>query len=347
MTRFSLVASIFLFLLNAKAFAAEGFEPKNLVLYQKDQVLKQRLPSMNDLVDYVKKIEAECQSFFAKETQPSNLVVVLAVKPGKQSKIWFIPSTAKAPNLVDLQKKLAAIPTIDVYGGTFAFAICGTISGGDPTAKEEKDKGPPIPQEWQDAVKDTQERITVPDGFLAKLWPDAPASAKLPDKRPETPKEFVTQVLEPLGGEIKKPKDWYYREDHRKSTFMWTLSREDSQTGHYTTGVRIQAFVGIKEASGKSAKDFILDFIKTKKANAEVRVVETCDEKNQGMFTRICMEIEEGPNHIHYSLFWGNEMDIAVISIAGTSKELWHIYAPTFDKMNTFELIDMKRFEKK
>ena len=65
------------------------------------------------------------------------------------------------------------------------------------------------------------------------------------------------------------------------------------------------------------------------------------------LFTRICLETKEGPYHIIYSLFWGsNGMDIAVVSIAGTTNELWQTYAPTFDKMNAFELIDMRRFEK-
>jgi hypothetical protein len=347
MIRLAFTALIFACLVNTQSFAAEGFETENLVLYQPDDVLKQRLPSVNDLGDYFKKIEAECKSFLAKETQPSRLVVVVAVKPGKQSKFWFIPSATKGSHLAELEKKLEAVPAIDVYGGPFAFAVCGKIAGGDPVAKEGKDEGPPIPQEWKDSVKDAKESVRVPDGFLAKLWPDPPGTVKAPDTRPETPKEFVTQMLEPLGGKIQKPKDWHYREGHRKSTYMWTISLEDSQAGSYVTGVRIQAFVGLKAAAGKSAKEFILDFIKSKKANAAVRVVETCDETNQGIFSRMCLEIEEGPNHILYSLFWGNEIDMAVISIAGTSKELWNIYAPTFDKMNKFELIDMKRFEGK
>jgi hypothetical protein len=66
---------------------------------------------------------------------------------------------------------------------------------------------------------------------------------------------------------------------------------------------------------------------------------------NQGLFTRTCLETEEGPHHILYSLFWGsNGLDIAVISIAGTAKELWQTYSSTFDRMSSFELIDMKRF---
>ena len=83
-----------------------------------------------------------------------------------------------------------------------------------------------------------------------------------------------------------------------------------------------------------------------KKKGAD-KVLKTCEEKPEGLFTRICLETEEGPNHILYSLFWMTSgTDIAVVTIAGTSKELWETYAPTFDKMGAFELIDMKRFEK-
>jgi hypothetical protein len=46
-------------------------------------------------------------------------------------------------------------------------------------------------------------------------------------------------------------------------------------------------------------------------------------------------------------LFWGSdELDMAVVTIAGTTKDLWDTYSPAFDKMSAFELIDMKRLEK-
>ena len=37
----------------------------------------------------------------------------------------------------------------------------------------------------------------------------------------------------------------------------------------------------------------------------------------------MCIETEEGPHHILYSLFWSNDLDVVVVSIAGTTKELW------------------------
>ena len=162
------------------------------------------------------------------------------------------------------------------------------------------------------------------------------------------PIEFVTQVLEPTGGKIPRPKDWFYAETHHGPVYDWMLTREDTGGGKkpYTTGVRIQTFTGVKEGTGKTAKQFILDFLAAKKKEA-TKVIKTCEEKDQGLFTRICLETEEGPHHILYSLFWGtNNLDVAVVSIAGTTKELWDTYSPAFDKMSAFELIDMKRFEK-
>lgn|ERR1017187_1485235 len=163
----------------------------------------------------------------------------------------------------------------------------------------------------------------------------------------DAPTEFVTQVLEPTGGKIPRPKDWFYCEVHRGPVFDWIVSREDA-SGHrpYTTGVRIQTFTDVKQGTGKTAKQFILDFVFAKKKEA-TKIIKICDEKDQGLFTRICLETEEGKYHILYSLFWGSSgMDVAVVSVAGTTKELWDTYATTFDKMSGFELIDMKRFGK-
>lgn len=159
---------------------------------------------------------------------------------------------------------------------------------------------------------------------------------------------FVSQILEPTGGKIERPKDWFYAESHRGPVYTWTLSKEDTKSGKgsYTTGVRIQAFMKVKEGTKKTAKEFMLEFLENKKKSAD-KVIKTCGESNQGLFTRICIETEEGSYRIMYSLFWGtNDMDIAVVSIAGTNKELWESYSPVFDKMSAFELIDMKRFEK-
>jgi TonB family protein len=245
------------------------------------------------------------------------------------------PTAARLP-------RIARTPTGEPLGGYVLVAYVITTEGRVTDAV---------------VLKSADERL---NGIAMKAiegWRFAPATLKgvaIPTTAAQeftfetTPTEFVQQVLEPTGGKIQRPKDWFYAEGHRGPVYMWTLSREDT-TGHkpYTTGVRIQTFTGVKDGTGKTARQFVLDFVAAKKKEA-TKVIKTCDENDQGLFTRICLETEEGNDHILYSLFWGtNDLDIAVISIAGTTKELWETYSPAFDKMSAFELIDMKRFEKK
>lgn len=162
--------------------------------------------------------------------------------------------------------------------------------------------------------------------------------------------KFVTQILEPLGGKIEMPEKWFYRERHGGPVLMWILSEENSDKGPYNTGVRIQMLSGIKEGTGKSAEQFMKEFY-AKKRNS-VKVLSDCTATTKGLFTRLCLETlevaTEGTkliSHIQYSLFWNNNMDLAVVVTAGTSEELWGEKQKIFKKMEDFELIDMKRFE--
>ena len=73
----------------------------------------------------------------------------------------------------------------------------------------------------------------------------------------EQPTEFVTQVLEPTGGNIVRPKEWFYTEHHHGPVFVWTISREATSGNQpYTTGVRIQTFMHVKEAPARRPKNF-------------------------------------------------------------------------------------------
>jgi hypothetical protein len=160
----------------------------------------------------------------------------------------------------------------------------------------------------------------------------------------KAPTEFVTQVLEPTGGKLLRPKDWFYTESHNQSSYTWIISLEDASKAPYTTGVRIQMIVGVKKGTGKAPKKFVLDYVAQKKKEAAT-VVNICGETNQDMFTRVCLETEEGPYHILYSLFWNNKLDWVIATTAGTRKDLWETYDPTFQKIGRFELIDLKRFQ--
>ncbi len=163
---------------------------------------------------------------------------------------------------------------------------------------------------------------------------------------------MVQQILEPTGGKIMKPKNWFYTESQNSSGYVWTLSKEKvSEKGSYDTGVRIQLLAEVKKGTGKTPEQFILSFYEEKKKSVS-SVVTTCPVVNQGLFSVICLEtIESVPfaggvkkYHILYSLFWGNNLDVVVVSVAGTFESEWSKYQPIFNKMRAFEIINMSRF---
>jgi hypothetical protein len=160
----------------------------------------------------------------------------------------------------------------------------------------------------------------------------------------EAPAEFVTQVLEPGGGKILRPKDWFYAEFHNGPVLKWVLSREDTSGDMpYVTGVSINVIPYTKERTGMIAPDYIRSLIVLRKQEA-TRIIKDCRQQKGEIFTRICLETEEGPLHKLYTFFWGNNgMDLAVVTIASSTKDQWATYRSTFDKMSAFELLDSKR----
>ncbi len=286
------------------AGAAKGFDTASINIgYMSQEEFGHRV-QVAELADYIKRLQAACTEFFAESTTAEDLEIVVAAKPGKVSRVWFISSRKPEAeeHRDDLRQKLEAVAVPAVRFGPIAFAIDGQIAGEIAKGKPKAD-GPPTPAEWEDAIA----KLSGPshfDALLEKVWPNPPGS---PEAGMEAPEGFVVETLNPIGGKLFRPKDWFFEEEHRPKVLMWTASREDiSKGGKYVTGVRIQVLMDIKKNTGKSPKDFILEFVESKK-KAAAKVIETCAEKDQGLFTRICLQTEEGPHRILYSLFWGNK----------------------------------------
>jgi hypothetical protein len=148
--------------------APQGFETQNIVLYQPSDVLEERLPDATKLADYIKRLRDVCQRFFADTTAPETLNVVVAVRPGRQSRIWFVSSVQSTPDASrkSLRKSLEGVTPCDVISGPIAFAIAAKIAGGDGT----KPTDIPMPLEWQKAAA-RKGTVTVPDGVLDVVWP--------------------------------------------------------------------------------------------------------------------------------------------------------------------------------
>lgn len=148
--------------------APPGFEAESIVLYQPGDVLEERLPDATKMTDYIKRLQDVCRRFFAATTTPETLDIVVAVRPGKHSRIWFVSSVQSTPDAKrkSLRKNLEEVKPCDVINGPIAFAIAGKIAGGD--GKKRKDI--PMPPEWQRAAKG-KDNIDIPEGILDAVWP--------------------------------------------------------------------------------------------------------------------------------------------------------------------------------
>jgi TonB family protein len=151
-----------------------GFAMSHLVLFQDDATLQARMPKVQDLADYVKELEAQAQHYWRDNSVPESLQVVVAVRPGNKSRVWFISSLqADDGHLEGLRQSLESVAPPAVLDGPIAFSIVADIAGGDGKAVP-TGSAPTMPDEW----KNTGERLktTSLDTILNAVWPDAPAT---------------------------------------------------------------------------------------------------------------------------------------------------------------------------
>lgn len=148
--------------------ASPGFETEQIVLYQPSDVLEERIADMAKLSDYIKRLQDVCQRFFATAASPETLDVFVAVRPGRQSRIWLV-SSVQSPldtKRKSLRTQLEKVKPCDVTGGSIAFAIAARIAGGD--GKKRTDISMPL--EWQKAAE-RKSNVVIPDGILDSVWP--------------------------------------------------------------------------------------------------------------------------------------------------------------------------------
>lgn len=322
----------------------EEFKPAvldSLILYVPTTDLEHRLGNdplpLSNYIKNLEKVVAQCIES-EKKPQAKGLLVAVGIKGSKKSRVWCEAVEGHCPPelLRSIEAKLAQEPAISLRRPPVAFGMKIKLWGQTPK------QYPEFPKSWVETAERSRSKVLIPPDDLFKvLWPNTS-----PEESVGVPPDgFVTQPLSPFGGEIQKPKDWFYTESHRPPSYTWILSRENASKAAYTTGVRIQMIVGVKEKTTKTPKAFIQEFIQKKKSQAD-KIIKSCPETNQGMFTPVCLETEEGPHHILYSLFWGNDADLVVVSIAGTTKESWDKFSPVFDTMSDFKLLDPSKLNK-
>jgi len=144
-----------------------GFTIDKISLYQPDDLIGKRI-DVKDLSQFLKAASAECVHYFGAAGVPENLNVVIALRPGKRSKVWLEPANAGHPERAALIKRLEAIPVMEIKEGPVAVAVIGAIGGGVP---KPADAPPlPVPQEWKDASATEKAAIGL-DELLQKIWP--------------------------------------------------------------------------------------------------------------------------------------------------------------------------------
>ena len=157
------------------------------------------------------------------------------------------------------------------------------------------------------------------------------------------PAGYHVQILEATDGRIVAPDGWNYRSRGTPSGWLWTFSKESNADGSYETGLRLQLLVGVQKGTNKTPKEFALNFLEQKRRTA--RVINECGPSDQGHLIRQCLEVVEhltsggDPYHIVYSVFWGKEMDMVVLSTFGTPEELWPEYSRVAKVMSEVQII--------
>jgi len=161
-----LICLLFVFLLNPCAQAAEPFTSYNVVLLQPGDVLEKRVASVDAMAQYIKSVQSAVRDAVAASGSKQSVggFIVVAVRPGAQSKVWLDFDT-----LVDLglqrqiTDKVQAVQPFEARQGPVVFALKVGLWGG----KESK-RIAPAPAEWKNASRGG-ERLEVGE-LVEKLW---------------------------------------------------------------------------------------------------------------------------------------------------------------------------------
>jgi hypothetical protein len=146
---------------------ASGFRVESMLLYQPDEVLRERVPSVSSVAEYVKRLEAGAAAFWGARPAgaPQAVLVVAAVRPGGRVRVWVeVPAGLGTEGEArECARRLERVPGPVVQHGPVAVALRASLWGG-------RGEWPVIPKEWQDAVAGVGTAL-IPDGILERVWP--------------------------------------------------------------------------------------------------------------------------------------------------------------------------------
>ena len=151
------------------AHAVAPLVQHDVVLLQKGEIIEQRVEGGADaMATYLKALgEAETETMRANPAQiPSAGFIVVAVRPGNQTRTWFDfkPALSDA-TMAALTHAVETTPTMTVKSGEIVFALRVSVWSDKPPKAYA-----PAPQAWRDAARGLDKKPDV-DTLVDMVWP--------------------------------------------------------------------------------------------------------------------------------------------------------------------------------
>jgi len=166
------IAFVVLLLAAWGVHAAEPYRMGGIMLLQPDSVLQKRVPSVQSLSDYIGALQVAAQGALdGKSGSPSSGQLVVAVRPGGQSKAWLDFRPALQPDVAQtLLKTVEAVPPFEAKEGVVVFSLNIALWGATPGLAL-----PPSPPEWREAMK-SQKGPEEIGHLVERVWVGGPGT---------------------------------------------------------------------------------------------------------------------------------------------------------------------------
>ncbi len=130
-----------------------GFKITSIVLYQPEVVVQDRVAHVEALATFINEIKTICGHFFAGATTPETVDLVIAIRPGRRFKVWFVSMRGPQDSQLDgLRRRLESAEPPEVRNGLVICGILGAIAKAKRPIPSTQTFEPPIPTEWKQAT---------------------------------------------------------------------------------------------------------------------------------------------------------------------------------------------------
>jgi hypothetical protein len=158
--------------------ASNGFKMERVVVYQANDIVTKRMPPGESSRSYIEQIQQVAHNFFVGDAVPETFSIVVATRPGRRSRVWFVSSyrAGNSPELEPLRRLLESVPPMNVRDGPVILGFTALIAGGDgkdrPVGADYRN---PVPAEWEAAAGALkQPPAFASDAYIDLVWPDVP-----------------------------------------------------------------------------------------------------------------------------------------------------------------------------